>query len=297
MRPDPDPIIDRVPGWANASDLRVQPMGGLTNANYLVTVDTERFVLRVSGQNSGLLGIQRGLEREALEAAAAAGIGPDMVHFILPEGHLVTRFIEGRHWTADEYRTPTNLRRMVETVKHLHSLPAIQARFCPFRRVEAYARRARRLRGSLPGDFDAFAERMGAVEAAQRQDGRTWLRFCHNDLFSVNFLDDGTVRLVDWEFAGMGDIHFDLAALVYAYDTHAPLPAEEQEYLLECYFGEVTDAHQARLEGMKHVLLLFTAMWGLLQQGLLAHGLIPEVEGFDYLQYAHNILDVLRETL
>lgn len=274
----------------------MQPLGGLTNANYLVTVDAERFVLRVSGQNSALLGIDREFEREALEAAAAAGIGPDLVHVLLPEGHLVTRFIEGRHWTAEEYRTATNLQRMVETVKRLHSLPAIRASFCPFRRVEAYARHARRLGVPFPGDFDAFVESMGAVEAAQRRDGSAWLGFCHNDLFSVNFLDDGLVRLVDWEFAGMGDIYFDLAALVYAYDTHSPLPAEQQEYLLECYFGEVTGAHRARLEGMKYMLLFFTAMWGLLQQGLLVQGLIPEVEGFDYLKYAQNILDVLRAT-
>jgi thiamine kinase-like enzyme len=297
MRPELGRIIDRIPGWSSAEDVQVQPLAGLTNTNYLVTVDAERFVLRVSGQNSALLGIDREFEWEALQAAATAGIGPDLVHVLLPEGHLVTRFIEGRHWTVDEYRTATNLQRVVDTVKRLHGLPAIRARFCPFRRVEAYARHARRFGVSFPGDFAAFVERMGAVEAAQRRDSSTWLGFCHNDLFSVNLLDDGLVRLVDWEFAGMGDIYFDLAALVYAYDTHAPLPAEEQEYLLECYFGEVTSTHRARLEGMKYMLLFFTAMWGLLQQGLLVEGLVPAVEGFDYLDYAYNIFDVLREAL
>jgi thiamine kinase-like enzyme len=296
VKPDLESIIAQVPGWARAHDLQVQPLQGLTNANYLVTVDAERFVLRVSGPNSALLGIRRELEWEALRAAASAGIGPEVVHFFLPEGHLVTRFIEGQHWTVDEYRTATNLRRVVETVRHLHSLPAIRARFCPFRRVEAYARCARRFGVPVPQDSDAFVERMAAVEAARRRDASPWLAFCHNDLFSVNVLDDGSVRLVDWEFAGMGDIYFDLAALVYAYDTHGPLPSEQQEYLLECYFGEVTSAHRVRLEGMKYMLLLFTAMWGLLQQGLQSSGLILPVEGFDYLQYANNILDVLRQT-
>jgi thiamine kinase-like enzyme len=68
------------------------------------------------------------------------------------------------------------------------------------------------------------------------------------------------VRILDWEFAGMGDIYFDLAALVYAYDHIGPLPPELEQYLLECYFGEVDAAHWERLEGMKYMLLFFGAM-------------------------------------
>jgi thiamine kinase-like enzyme len=115
-------------------------------------------------------------------------------------------------------------------------------------------------------------------------------------LFSVNFLEDSAnaVRVIDWEFAGMGDVYFDLAALVYAYDSHGPLPAELQEYVLECYFGEATGTHWERLQGMNYMLLLFTAAWGLLQQGQVLQGAIPPVEGFDYLEYAEYIFDVLR---
>ena len=37
-------------------------------------------------------------------------------------------------------------------------------------------------------------------------------RPCHNDLLTANFIDDGTrIRIVDWEYAGMGDVFFDLA--------------------------------------------------------------------------------------
>ena len=37
------------------------------------------------------------------------------------------------------------------------------------------------------------------------------LRPCHNDLLNANFIDDGRrIRIVDWEYAGMGDPFFDL---------------------------------------------------------------------------------------
>ena len=37
---------------------------------------------------------------------------------------------------------------------------------------------------------------------------------CHNDLLTANLLHDGArVRIVDWEYAGMGDRYFDLGNL------------------------------------------------------------------------------------
>lgn len=97
MKEKVDSVIARIPGWADAEDLTVEPLAGLTNTNYGVKVGGERFALRVGGDNTALLGINREWERQALLAAAQAGIGPEVVSFFLPEGHLVTRYIEGRH--------------------------------------------------------------------------------------------------------------------------------------------------------------------------------------------------------
>jgi thiamine kinase-like enzyme len=289
-------IIAQTPILADAGNLAISPFGGLTNTNYLVTADGERFVVRVGGRNSDLLDISREFELEALTAASAAGIGPEVVRFVLPEGHLVTRLIEGRHLTAQEYRTPGNLQHVAKVVKRLHGLPPVKGTFSPFRRVESYAGKVRAFGASLPEDFEALLERMRRIEADQRGDDYPWLRFCHNDLFSVNFLDDGSIRIVDWEFAGMGDIYFDLAALVYAYDSDGPLPLDEQLYLLECYFGEVTAFQQTRLDGMKFALLFFTAMWGLLQHAAQQEGIVALLEGFDCLAYAQDIFGQMRNS-
>ena len=69
-------IIARIPGWSQARNLKVERIEGLTNMNYRVTVDGERYVLRVSGENTARLGINRSHEFVALENAAEAGIGP-----------------------------------------------------------------------------------------------------------------------------------------------------------------------------------------------------------------------------
>ena len=45
------------------------------------------------------------------------------------------------------------------------------------------------------------------------------LRPCHNDLLNANFIDDGErIRIVDWEYAGMGDPFFDLGNFCVNHD-------------------------------------------------------------------------------
>lgn len=291
-------LIQKIPGWKQTKEIKTEPLDGLTNKNFLVHMEHERFVLRQCGANTEYLEIDREQEVQALQAAARAGIGAEVVYSMLPQGHLITRFIEGRRWSCEEYRKPENLERMIATVKRIHALPPIRKTFSPFRRIEAYTKQARVLQASFPKDFDLYLQKMAAIEARQQQDSSAWLKFCHNDLYSVNFLDDGTVRVMDWEFAGMGDLYFDLAALVYAYDSDGPLPPPLEEYLLSCYFGEVTEMQRTRLRDMKYVLNFFTASWGLLHHGLYLQGFIPAVAGFNYLEYAQTIFDeVLKPAL
>ena len=251
MQSEVDEIIKQIPAWKDVDKFQVEPLAGLTNTNYLVTVNGDRFVLRVSGQNTLQLGINREYEYEALSAVSKAGIGAQVEYYLLPEGHLVTRFINGHHLTLEEYRTPENIQRIVKTVKRLHKLPLTKAAFSPFRCVESYAEQARSMRIPFPEGFNKRLEKMEKIEQEQARDTYPWHRFCHNDLFFVNMLDDGKIWFIDWEFSGVSDIYYDLATLSYAYDSPDTMPRELQEYMLECYFGDVKKENWTRLEGMK----------------------------------------------
>jgi thiamine kinase-like enzyme len=289
---EPNQIIARIPGWTEAGDLQIERIAGLTNTNYRVTVNGERYVLRVSGQNASRLGIDRQHELAALQSASTAGIGPEVVHFIWPEGHLVTRWVEGKHWEPVEFRTPEQVRLMVETVRRVHALPSNGATFSPFRRVGAYLETARTFGAPLPSEMADYLETMQRIERDQSADPSDWLHFCHNDLVSVNYLYSEQVQritILDWEFAGLGDIYYDLATLVYTHDSEGPIPPDLEEYLLECYLGVVSPANRRRLAGMKFMLMLFTAGWGFAQHGMLQAGLIPPAEGFDYLEFARYL--------
>src|SRR5688500_11969960 len=89
--------IARVPMWTNIQDIKVTPLeGGITNRNYRVDAGGKSFHLRLAGENTELLGIDREHEYKANRIAGALGIAPEVVYFIQPEGYLVTRFIDGR---------------------------------------------------------------------------------------------------------------------------------------------------------------------------------------------------------
>jgi len=295
-------IINRIPAWGDTEQVQIERIAGLTNRNYRITVNGERFVLRVSGNNTQRLGINREHEAMALKSAAALDIAPEVFAFLLPEGHLVTRWVEGQHWDAAEFRTPEHVCLLTETVKRIHAMPPNGAVFSPFRRVEAYIETACNSAVLFPHKFNGFIDSMCAVEAVQQRDSSEWQHFCHNDLVSVNYLyceQDTKIKILDWEFAGMGDIYYDLATMVYTHDNVGPIPTDLEQVMLACYFGEVTPLQIRRLNGMKYMLMLFTGMWGLVQHGMQLAGLIPLVDGFDYLEFAqylfaHDILELQR---
>lgn len=286
-------VISRVSAFKEGENISVQRIGGLTNKNYLVVVDGDQFVLRVSGSNASYLGINRERELEALTVASSAGLGPEVVDFLLPEGHLVTRYVKGRHLTPEEYRTPQWIKAIVQVVKHLHSLPPVKADAKPINRVRRYLEEASRLSVRLPEQIERLVAVMRLVEEDQADDTRYRPVFTHNDLVSVNIVvsePTASVTLLDFEFAGMGDIYHDLASLVYCHDNVGPLSPELEDVLLRSYFGEVQSHHRLRLAGMKFMLMLFFSMWGFVQHGLTIAGHVSPVEGFDYLDYGQHLI-------
>jgi hypothetical protein len=66
MIPSLEEVLARVPQWSGAKDLKVTPLGGgITNQNYRVETGEGSFVLRISGANTELLGIDREIEYAA----------------------------------------------------------------------------------------------------------------------------------------------------------------------------------------------------------------------------------------
>ena len=198
-----------------------------------------------------------------------------MVGFVGPEGYLVTRFIEGRPCRPTEMRRPENMRRTAaDTCGRSTKAGRSPGRFDAFRVVEAYRETAAEHGVTIPPAYDS-SHSIGARDRA-RAWPRQLARPCHNDLLNANFIDDGErIRIVDWEYAGMGDRFFDLANFSV---NHELGPAEDEE-LLRAYFGEHARRDAASLRLMRFMSDFREAMWGVVQQG------ISELD-FDFVAYA-----------
>lgn len=278
--------IARVPMWQNATQIQISPLeGGITNRNYRVNVGGASFHVRIAGENTEILGIDREHEHAAHLKASQAGLAPEVVYFIRPEGYLVTRFINGRSIPAEELRQPENLQRLTEILRRIHSMPEIPGTFNAFQVVRDYADIARRQNVSFPENFDWLIGQMNAAESALNAHPLT-LRPCHNDLLNGNFLLTDWLYILDWEYAGMGDIFFDLAN----FSNNHELSPEQDRLLLHSYFGEVTSRHLAHLNIMKIMSDFREAMWGLVQSG------ISELD-FDFREYATRHFDRLTRNI
>jgi thiamine kinase-like enzyme len=258
--------LRRLPELARGELTFTALSGGITNRNFLVTgaADGSRYVVRLAGNDTHLLGISREVEHAATVAAAGVGVGPEVIAFVRPEGYLVTRFIEGRPIPEAEMRTPDRLRAVGATLRRIHDGPAIPGLFVPLRIVEAYRALALARGVRIPPEYDLAQSIARRIELSCLT-APVELRPCHNDLLNANFIDDGArIRIVDWEYAGMGDPFFDLGN----FSINHELDPDADAALLEAYAGEVRPAELARITVMRVVSDFREAMWGVLQQGI-----------------------------
>jgi thiamine kinase-like enzyme len=272
--------LARVPQWTGAGNIKTTLLdGGITNSNFRIDVGGESFVLRIAGAGTELLGIDREIEYAANLAAGKLGIAPEVVYFIRPEGYLVTRFVPGHPIKPEEMRQSQTIRRVMQVLRKIHSMPDIPGTFNVFQIITGYSEIARRCHVVFPREFTRLVDCMQAAgQALQNQPLSA--RPCHNDLLNANFLLDDRLYVLDWEYAGMGDIFFDLAN----FSDHHQLTEEQDLWLLNCYFEQVFPSHWAHLQIMKMLSNLREATWALVQIG------ISKLD-FDFRAYADKFFE------
>ena len=251
--------VDRL--WPDRPARITELGGGITNYNFKVEAVGGTFVLRMGGAKTELLGIDRAVEYAAGTRAFEVGVGPELVAFVPSQGWLVARFVEGRTISPAEMREPEMLARVAGALRRFHEAPPIPGRFDAHQVVEDYHAKALAYGVTIPPEFDAAHDMSERLRSAR---GPQPLVPCHNDLLNANFLDDGQIRIVDWEYAGMGDRFFDLAN----FSVNHEFSVDEDRRLLEAYFGEAREADLASVRLMRFMSDFREAMWGVLQSGI-----------------------------
>jgi len=290
-----DAVLARIPEWRGRA-LEAEPLaGGMTNRNYRVRVDGRAYVVRIPGADTAVLGIDRRNEHHNTCAAAAAGVGPRVVHYLPDLDVMVTEFLEGRALTAADLQAPGMPARVAALLRELHAAPRFLHDVDMFDLVDRYLAVAAARGIPLLADYRRRLPALRAIHARLAAAAGPRVP-CHNDLLPENYIDDGRrLRAVDYEYSGNGDPAFDLGntCLELGYD------APRVEALAAAYFGRPAESALARVRLHMIVSDAVWALWAVVQSRISRLELDYWRYGLDRWTRAQAGLDapVLREWL
>jgi thiamine kinase-like enzyme len=230
--------------------------GGLTNANFKVTVDGDPFFVRVPGEGTALLAVDRQNEYHNAQAAAESGVGPRIIHY-LPEQHvMVLEFLVGTTMSNAELNKPGMPDRIARAIKRLHAGRRFLTDFDMFRLTDYYLKVCGERDIRIPEGYHARMPTIGLIESAMAAKPLPTVP-CHNDLLAENYMEvTGNLRLIDFEYSGNNDPCFELG------NTCQELQYDETQLEQVCasYFGR---ASAAMLSRMKLNMIMSDVGWGL----------------------------------
>ncbi|HUO79077.1 MAG TPA: choline/ethanolamine kinase family protein [Steroidobacteraceae bacterium] len=237
---------------ALAAGVTLEPLaGGGSNRSVRVRSAAGDWVVRLAGAEDAAFGINRVAERQVHAAAARAGFAPPLVHAEPERGLLISEYLAGRPLSRAELRSADGLRRLGARLGQLHALPPPRG----VRRLDVHEVLAHYLElpdvppGPMPRD--ELAARLRWSLASYRGSA---VAFCHNDLHWRNVIAADQLFFVDWEYGGVGDPLFELAAVIGYHDLEAP----EREALLAAHGGGFKPAE---VEQMCRVFDCLHALW------------------------------------
>jgi thiamine kinase-like enzyme len=249
-------VLDRIADWKGKT-VAIHPLsGGLTNTNYRVEVDGVPYVVRIPGANTDLLAVDRANEYHNTKAAAQAGVGPTVAHYLADENVMVLEFIHGRTMSIPALKEPGMPTRIAESLKKLHTGPPFLHDFNMFRLTEFYLKVVDDHAVRIPDRFRDYMAAVSRIETAFTRHPLSAVP-CHNDLLAENYIDDGNMLwIVDYEYSGNNDPTFELGNT-----------CQEQQYdeariveMCAAYFGQ---PYPDKLARMKLNMIMSDVGWTL----------------------------------
>jgi len=249
-------VAKKIPEW-QGRQVSITPFsGGLTNSNYRVEVDGTPYFVRVPGESTELLAIDRENEYHNTKAASEAGVAPKIFHYLPEYNVMVIEFLNGKTMSKDSFNAPGQPTRIAQAIKRLHAGPRFLLDFNMFRLTEYYLGLCRDRAIKIPNGYLDRIPTMQRIEQAMNVDPLGTVP-CNNDLLAENYIDDGKqLWLIDYEYSGNNDPTFELG------NTCQEMQFSDSQIAEVCaaYFGEATPAMIAR---MKLNMIMSDVGWGL----------------------------------
>ncbi len=208
---------------------------GMTNRSFVFKAFDCSYIVRIPGEGTSQL-IDRKHEALVYEAIRGKGFCDDPVFVDPQNGYKITRFLENARVCDPE--NEEDLIKCMNLLKRFHKMELrVGHCFDLFNQIDYYES----LRGDRQSIYKDYYDTKNKVFKLKRYIDMKAKRFClsHIDAVPDNFLftaiEPGKeqVQLTDWEYAGMQDVHIDLAM----FSIYSGYNKTQADHLIDLYFG------------------------------------------------------------
>lgn len=270
-----------------------QLFGGLAHVTYAVSTDAgSRYVVKFLTQEMDDFGLMIPIPDLIANTVAAgeSGVGAQVIQALPDLPALVLEYIDGRTLDTPDLARADYIPRIGRAIRDLHAkAPPMRNATVIWKFLEDYLVLIGKHALACPAGILDWLPIVRRIEAALAVNALPPVP-SNNDLLAKNVMDDGRIRIIDYDFSGMNDPMFDVGDLAMEGDYDA----DQIRVACTAYFGSHDPVQFARAS-LFGIAAQYT--WSLLFVGMDALLTDAPAEGFDYWQEASSRWDWTRAKL
>lgn len=214
--------------------ISVSPIGGMTNNNYKVRENNNEYIIRIPGVGTADM-LNRKNEANNSKLIADINIDANILYYDDKTGTKISEMIKGAQTiNAAMAKMPKTMYSISTILKTLHnSNIKMENEFNVFENIKLYEDILNNLNGEYYQGYEELKNKVLNLKEVLNARG-TYLAPCHCDTVPENFIKDenGRYYLIDWEYSGLNDPMWDIAA----HSLECDFSEEEEELFLNLYF-------------------------------------------------------------
>lgn len=203
---------------------------GMTNRSFLFKCKDKRYIMRIPGEGTEQL-INRKEEAQVYKTIDGRNICDNIAYINPNNGYKITEFIEGSR--VCDANNINDLKACMKKLRDFHELKlTVNHEFNIFKQINFYESLWNGEK-SIYKDYEKTKDHVFSLQNFIDEHVREKC-LTHIDAVPDNFLftEEGDIRLIDWEYAGMQDPHVDIAMFC----IYALYNRQQVDNLIDIYF-------------------------------------------------------------
>ncbi len=218
---------------------------GFNNISYLLKTTNKSYVIRVFKSKESV-NVSREFEYKIQKKAHKKNIASKPI--FLNENFMVYEYQKGIHKSK---LLKIDLRNLVLKIKKFHQFKIDEKAYDLKKDLENYSKKL-----SSQKSKKLINKCFKSIKILEKQKYEAVLT--HHDLNPKNIIfSKNSLKIIDWEYAGVNDRFFDLASLCVEFK----LNKNEEKIVLDSYFKTKKDYHKIKLKHYKIIYDNFCKLW------------------------------------